>query len=210
MDRRTFLVLAAGMALLPKLFSGQSGDAVAKDVDIHAILRDPDTPVAGNLDGDVIVAAFSDYNCPFCKAAARDLDKFVRDDGKVRLAFKDWPILTNASFYGARLALAAKYQGKYELVHDALMAVPGAGVSQGQMLEAVQTSGVDMTTLLADLAKRAEDIEALLARNAAEARRLGLEGTPAYLIGNRLYNTLDYSGFRRAVADTRRAPEGSS
>lgn len=110
MKRRIFLAFAAGMALLPRFVSTQSGSAVPKGTDMDAIARGPELPSAGNPQGDVTIAAFSDYNCPFCKAAERNLDRLVRDDGNVRLVYKDWPILSSASIYGARLALAAKYQ----------------------------------------------------------------------------------------------------
>ena len=49
--------------------------------------------------GDVEIVAFMDYNCPFCKKSSPDLERFVDDDGKVRLIYKDWPILTDASVY---------------------------------------------------------------------------------------------------------------
>lgn len=60
------------------------------------------------------------------------------------------------------------------------------------MLESLRASGIDMEALQVDLRRHAEDIDALLFR-----RSLSLAGTPSYLIGNPLYNTLDYAGFRR-------------
>jgi len=62
---------------------------------------------------------------PFCKKSSPDLERFVDDDGKVRLVYKDWPILTDASVIGAHLALAAKYQGKYREAHVAMMSIRG-------------------------------------------------------------------------------------
>lgn len=62
------------------------------------------------------------------------------------------------------------------------------------MFAAASDTGVDMDALQADLREHVRDIDALLARNAAQARRLGLDGTPTYLVGNLLYNTLDYAG----------------
>ncbi len=76
----------------------------------------------------------------------------------------------------------------------------------------LSASGIDMEALQVDLRRHAEEIDALLIRNAAQATSLGLAGTPSYLIGNLLYNTLDYAGFRRAVANARRqtAPKDST
>lgn len=201
MQRRHFLMLAgllaAGTALPASALRAQG-------VDVDAILRDPAAPTAGNPKGDVTVVAFLDYNCPFCKKSAPDLERAVREDGRIRLVYKDWPILTEASVYGAQIALAAKYQGGYEKVHRALMAIPGRGVSKEQMLKAVQGSGIDLARLDADLKAHAGDITALLRRNLAQAESLGLQGTPAYLIGPFRTSTLDYAGFKEAFTEARR------
>lgn len=200
MQRRRFLALLAATAVLAPI----GAPAFAQQVDVEAILRDPAAPTAGNPKGDVTIVAYLDYNCPFCKQSAPDLKRAVEEDGGVRLVFKDWPILTEASFYGAQLALAAKHQGKYEVVHDALMAIPGRGISKPRMLEAVTASGVDMARLQADLDAHADDISALLRRNLAQAEALGLQGTPTYLIGPFRTSTLDYEGFKAALAEARR------
>lgn len=203
MRRRTFIKLAA----LAGLWGGLNAVAVqawATDVNVEAILNDPEAPVGGNPRGDVTILTFFDYNCPFCKKSAPELEKFVRADGKVRVVYKDWPILTEASVHAARVALAAKYQGKYELVHTALLAIPGRHIPWEQMDEAIRKSGVDMNRLQADLEAHGADIDALLKRNAEQADSMGLQGTPVYLIGPFLAaSALDYSAFKQAVAKVR-------
>jgi len=203
MKRRVVLALAAGMALLPRFVSTQSGDAVPKGTDMDAIARDPDLPNGGNPEGDVTIAAFSDYNCPFCKATERNLDRLIKDDGKIRLVYKDWPILSSASVYGARLALAAKYQGQYVLIHSALMGIPGGESTRDQMLATVRSSDVDFERLQDDLHEHVGEIDAVYARNAQQVRLLHFEGTPTYLISDIVYNSLSYDGFRSAVAAVR-------
>ena len=190
-------------ALAPKV------PAQAAEIDPQAILHDPEAPVTGNPNGDLTIVAFTDYNCPFCKQAEPALDKVVAADGHIRVVHKDWPILSEASVYGAQLALAAKYQSRYEAVHDALMAIPGRKISKDTMLVAVRSSGVDMDRLDADLKTHEADIKALLARNLAQADALGLQGTPVYLIGPyKVAEALDADGFRRTVADARaRGPQ---
>lgn len=172
--------------------------------DKSAILHDPEAPETGNPKGDVTIVDFTDYNCPFCKKAEPDLLRAVNEDGKVRLVYKDWPILTKASVYGAHLALAAKYQGKYDVAHHALMSIPGAKIPEARMLEAVQASGVDMNRLNADLNTNSAQISALLQRNLDQANALGLQGTPTYLIGPFRTMALDYSGFKQALVEARR------
>lgn len=203
MHRRQILALAAGLSL-----AAACRPAVGQEIDEEAILRDPEAPMGGNPDGDVTVVAFLDYNCPYCKKSAPALARAVKEDGRIRLVYKDWPILSEASVYGAQIALAAKYQGAYEKVHAALMAIPGRGITKERMLKAIQASGVDLNRLDADLQAHAADITALLRRNLAQAQSLGLQGTPTYLIGPFKTPTLDYAEFKEAFAEARRRQAG--
>lgn len=203
--RRSFLQMSMlGVVAL----AASASPSLSQEVDVEAILNDPDAPTAGNPKGDVTIVAFLDYNCPFCKKSAPDLERIVRTDGKIRLVYKDWPILSESSVYGAQLALGAKYQGRYETVHKALMGIPGRGADNDKMLKAVKASGVDMVRLQADLSKNGKQIAALLRRNLAQAQSIGLDGTPTYLIGPFRTSTLDYEGFRQVVADARAGREG--
>ena len=104
---------------------GFASSAQDSNTSSEAILNDPLAPGGGNPKGNLTIVTFFDYNCPFCKKAEPDLERVVKEDGQICLVYKDWPILTKASVYGARMALAAKYQGKYDAVHSALMAIPG-------------------------------------------------------------------------------------
>ena len=206
MDRRRFLHAAALAAASAPLLAvvGARSVAAAGAIDVEAILNDPETPVAGNPAGDVTIVAFMDYNCPFCKKSSPNLEKFVDDDGKVRLVYKDWPILTDASVTGARLALAANYQGKYRQAHVAMMSVRGQKVDEASLRAAVKGAGIDMALLDADLKAHDADISALLKRNGDEASSLGLEVPPVFLIGPfKVAKALDYDEFKATVADFR-------
>ena len=206
MNRRRFLHAAALMAAAAPLLAVADAPPVAAAgaIDVEAILNDPATPVAGDPAGDVAIVAFMDYNCPLCKKSSPDLKKFVDDDGKVRLVYKDWPILTDASVTGARLALAANYQGKYRQAHVAMMSVRGQKVDDASLRAAVKGAGIDMALLDADLKAHDADISALLKRNKDEADSLGLEATPVFLIGPfKVAKALDYDEFKATVADFR-------
>lgn len=208
MQRRTFLT-GAGATLAAAIGMG-SWPALAAKVSLNDVLHDPDAPEGGNPKGDLTIVSFVDYNCPFCKKAEPDLARAVREDGNIRLVFKDWPILTQASVYGARMALAARYQGAYERAHHALMSMSGRAVSQDDMEKAIAAAGIDMPRLKADLDGKAKEITALLARNMDQADALGLQGTPTYLVGPLLASTLDYDGFREIIAEARRQQAGDS
>ncbi|MDG2570916.1 DsbA family protein [Vibrio parahaemolyticus] len=206
MPRLTQSLFAAVLAALSVVFVMSIAPARAQDkaLSVDAILNDPQAPVAGNPKGDITIVAFLDYNCPFCKKSAPDLERIVKTDGKIRLVYKDWPILTPASIHGAQLALAAKYQGKYDEVHHALMSIPGMKISKEKMTEAVQKSGIDMDRLNADLKQHGAEIQALIQRNLDQADALGLSGTPVYLIGPfKASGALTYEQFQQAVSQAR-------
>ncbi|MGQ3675482.1 DsbA family protein [Xanthobacter sp. TB0139] len=182
--------------------AAQAQDKPALDPQI--ILNDPLSPTSGNPKGDVTIVAFFDYNCPYCKKSDPIIEKLARKDGKIRIVYKDLPILSEASVYGAQLVLGAKYQGKYHVAKDALMALPGSKVTPEAMQKAVAASGVDMARLDRDLQTHGDEVMAYLRRTLGQARALGLNSTPVYLIGPyKVAAALDYEGYAEVVADAR-------
>jgi protein-disulfide isomerase len=109
------------------------------------------------------------------------------------------------SIYAAQSALAATYQSKYLQAHDALISAPRLA-EETQVDAALRGAGIDMDRLKKDLAAHGASINALLMRNDAEARGLGMRGTPGVLIGRqRVSNLSDLAGLQAAVAASRRA-----
>lgn len=202
---RCIASLVLSSFLTATIFTTFPSPAVAADdFSKEMILNDPAAPTSGNPAGDVTIVAFLDYNCPFCKQAAPDLERVVRQDGRIRLVYKDWPILTEASKYGARAALAAKYQGKYQEVHNALMSIPGRGISEAQMRQAISATGIDIGQHEIDMSAHAADIDVILNRNLAQADGLGLQGTPAFLVGSFMVpSVVSFDDFQKLVAEAR-------
>lgn len=194
------ICMAAAVPFAVQAASAQDASSMTRD----AILNDPAAPVGGNPKGDVTIVAYLDYNCPYCKTSAAELARVVKEDGKVRLVYKDWPILGSASIVGAQLAIAAKYQGKYEAAHNALMAIPGRRVGTEQMREALAGAGIDMARLDADAKVNGDEIDALVKRTMVQADAMGFQGTPTYLVGPFMTTTLDYDGFKQAISDARK------
>jgi protein-disulfide isomerase len=124
--------------------SAHAADDVAVGHQPRAFFTPPTRRPPGNPKGDGTIVAFLDYNCPFCEKSEPDLERIVKEDGRVRLVYKDWPALTEASIYGAQLALAAKYQGEYDLAHHL-----GLFVSNGDLTGASVADDPD--GLIADL-----------------------------------------------------------
>jgi protein-disulfide isomerase len=150
-----------------------------------ALAARPQTSAAGNPDGDVTIVEFLDYNCPFCKKTAPELQKLLVSDAQVRILYKEWPIFGDVSEYAARSALAAQWQGKFLAAHDALINAPALDESE-QVDTVLKRAGVDLGRLADDRTRHAADIEEALARNAREARALGLRGTPGFVVGRQL------------------------
>ena len=207
MISRSAVMAALAMSLV-SLSAAQAQDA-PNALSRDRILRDADIPVLGNPDGDITIAEYSDYQCPFCKKIAPIVDKVVKDDGKIRMVHKDWPILGDPSPYAAMMVLASKYQNKYEVAHNALMAHVGR-LTEGVIDATLSKAGVDVAKAKADLATNKASIDALLKRNNEQAEGLGFNGTPAFIIGTfRVPGGLTAEQFKLAIADARKAAKNT-
>ncbi len=150
------------------------------------VFFDPDNTVLGNPDGDVSIAEYFDFQCPYCKRDFPMVRKVVEEDGNVRLVMKDWPIFGDVSVHASRLALAAKTLGKGEAVLNALMAVKGR-LSEPMIDATLAQTGFDVAALKAAYAKQKTSIDAAIQRNGAEADAFGFPGTPAYVVNLTFY-----------------------
>ncbi len=149
----------------------------------QALERSAADPVLGNPDGDVTIVEFFDYQCGYCKTMTGPLMELVRDDGRIRLVLKEFPILGPESALAARASLAAGRQGKYEPFHMALMGLRGR-LNEGAIWQVAAETGLDLDRLRKDMA--APEITAVIEANYRLAQALGIEGTPAFAIGNAL------------------------
>jgi protein-disulfide isomerase len=164
--------------------------------------NDPDSPVAGNPNGDVTVVEFFDYRCPYCKQVAPTLTQLLQEDGKVRLVFKELPILGPDSVVASRAALAARAQGKYAQMHEALLRHRGTFDEQA-IAKIATDAGLDAARLKADMAK--PEISAIIDKNRQLARDLSLTGTPAFIVGDKVVpGAADLNTLKMLVADARK------
>jgi protein-disulfide isomerase len=169
------------------------------------VLRDPDIPVAGNVEGDITIVEYFDYQCPYCRKLEPELRQVVQDDGKVRLVWKDWPILGPVSVIAARMALASKYQDKFAQAHDALIGV-NSKLTEPRIRELLAGAGIDVDRASRDLAANAKAIDAILARNNDQATAFGFKGTPSFIVGKfRVPGVLTMEQFGQVIADARKA-----
>lgn len=155
---------------------------------------------------DITIVEYTDYQCPFCRKVHPELKRLAATDKKVRIIYRDWPIFGDASISAARVAIASQWQGKHAAVHDALMNAPRP-MDDAAIKAAAIKGGVDWARLQADMKRRKDEIDALLERNNAQAEALGLQGTPAFLVGNYLVEGgLDFEGLKAAVHKARTTP----
>ena len=168
------------------------------------IFNSPDDYVVGNPQGDVTLVEFLDYNCPYCRKAASEVKALVKADPKLRVVLKEFPVLGPQSLEASRVALAAKPQlkgGRLLEFHMKLMDLRGQ--VNGERAKAVaKEMGLDMVRLEKDV--ESADGRTILENNAALADKLGITGTPAFLIGEQLIpGAVGLEPLRQAVANMR-------
>ena len=167
----------------------------------EALRYDPQSPVIGNPDGDVVIVEFFDYRCPYCKQVADDLRRVVEEDGNIRLVMKEFPILSEESEMAAKAALAAHKQGRYEDFHFTLMTDPG-GLSEASVFAIAEDLDLDLDQLRADM--ESPEINRQLDQIYALAQQIGVRGTPAFVIGDELIpGAISIEAMRAKVAEAR-------
>jgi protein-disulfide isomerase len=165
------------------------------------IFRDPASPAGGNPEGDVNLVEFFDYNCPYCRQVVPDMIKAEANDPKLRLVYKEFPILGPNSRFAAKAALAAHRQGKYVAFHQALMQAKGI-VDEARVLSTAAAVGLDAERLKADMEDPA--IQAAIDRNLALARALRIDGTPGFVIGEQIVRgAVDLDTMERFIREAR-------
>lgn len=147
--------------------------------------NDPGSPVGGNPNGDVTVVEFFDYRCGYCKRVHAPLMEMIKEDGNVRLVYKEFPILGPESMTAAKAALAAWQLApeKYAAYHDALMSARGE-YSKEKILSIAAEVGIDSKAISARM--DSDEIETNISLTHRLAQTLGITGTPAFVIGDEL------------------------
>lgn len=168
-----------------------------------ALVNSAGSQVLGNPNGDVTVIEFSDYTCPFCKAAEPRLQQLIKDDKNVKLVVIEFPILRPESLVAAKASLASARQGKYAPFHQALMGFRGQ-LTEPAIFDVAKEAGLDTERLRRDM--NAPEIADAIIGNFNLARALRITSTPTFIIGNRMVTessaTLD---FVKTVAAARAA-----
>ncbi len=166
------------------------------------LLNDPSAPSAGNPTGDVTIVEFFDYRCPYCKKVAPSVEALLQEDPKLRVVYKEFPILGSESIFAARAAFAANKQGKYKPFHSAMMAATGQ-ITEEVVLKIAAEVGLDIAKMKTDM--KAPEIDEIIKRNYDLANALGIHGTPSFIIGDSLVpGAVELATLRQMVAAARK------
>ncbi|MBA4090311.1 MAG: disulfide bond formation protein DsbA [Sphingobium sp.] len=163
-----------------------------------------ETPYAGAWEGaanaDVTVVEFFDYACGYCRASLPDLAKLVANDAKVKVVYRELPILSDESSAAAKVSLLAAERGQYMAYHKALY---GAGkVTRDTIVAAAAKAGI--TRSEAETAIASSKYDAEIQSNIALAQKLQASGTPTFVIGGQVLNgAVGYDALKDGVASAR-------
>lgn len=175
-------------------------DVIAKNRD--AIFNPPEATVIGNVKGDVTVVEFFDYNCGYCKSMFPAVMETLAEDGKIKLVVKEFPILGPASETAAKAALAARKQGRYSEMHQALLNHKGS-LTDGLILQIAEDQGINVPQLQADM--KDKSIRDIIDRNRDLARELQISGTPAVFVGDNFFpGAISKENLKIAIEEARR------
>lgn len=138
---------------------------------------------------------FIDYACRYCRRAAPFVLSLTDEYPHLRVVFKEFPILGEASYEAARASVAAARQPGWRTFHEALM-VPPYGLSVDDAIHrAAVMAGLDLERLASDM--RSAHTQGVIERTLQLARSLGINATPTVVARNGLGNVLVETGIRR-------------
>jgi len=152
---------------------------------------------AGAADGDVVLVEFFDYACGYCRASNPDVERLLREDPRLKVVWRELPVLGPNSETAAAVSMAAARQGRFRQFHDRLFSL--GRPTEATIAEAIRSVGVQPRGLTPE--HRAE-----ISRNIELARTIGSTGTPTFIVGDRvLEGAVGYETLKQAIAAARAA-----
>ncbi|HMO77014.1 MAG TPA: thioredoxin domain-containing protein [Sphingopyxis sp.] len=196
--------IRANPQIIPEAIEAQRNKEIAKAIDaVRPALEKPYAGAwAGHADADVTLVVFTDYACGFCRASLPDIDRLLREDRRLKVVFRELPIISARSRDAALMALAAARQGKYDAFHRAMFAAPS--LDPASIAAAAEKVGV-VTDGSADATANEALFQRELDSNLVLANQLQLNATPTWVVGGELLQgQIGYPALREAVARARK------
>ncbi len=165
------------------------------------LLKDIDNPGIFRKQANLTIYEFFDYNCGYCKSVLRTIMNVLAEDKKINLVFVEFPILSQQSYIAAKVVLASKKQNLYNKFHLSLMKIKGR-VNEEKVFSTAKKIGLDIDQLKKDMNN--PEIEQQLIKNREIAKSLGLNGTPAFIIGDIIYSgALNLNNLKEIIKQSR-------
>lgn len=180
----------------------QQKEAAAQIAPLRGALETPfPGAVLGNPDGKVTLVEFTDFACGYCRRSVEDVEALIAANPDLRVVIRELPIIAPESGPAAKMALAAAAQGRYPAFHKAMFSGDRPGAAS--IDAAAKTAGLDLAAARTFAAQPSTEQE--LARNLDLARRLGINGTPAWIVGDRLITgAVGKEALAEAIASARK------
>ena len=193
--------------IIPEAVDRLQAKRIAASID--ASRQAIETPYAGAWEGaakgDVTVVEFFDYACGYCRASLPDLARLVGEDKRVKIVYREMPILSDQSLEAAKVSLLAAEKGQYMPFHRALYA--SGKVTRDTILAAAAKVGITRPAAEAAIGSSKYDEE--IRSNIALAQKLNASGTPTFVIGDQVLNgAVGYDALKKAVEAAREKPKG--
>ncbi|MCD8497373.1 MAG: DsbA family protein [Alphaproteobacteria bacterium] len=182
----------------------QEAEASSKLKQFKPYFTAADRPSAGaSADkAKITIVEFFDYNCGYCKRALPDVVSAISENDDVRVVFQEMPILSPLSQNAAKWAEAAHFQGKYFEFHKGLMEFQG-NKTEDALSDIAKKAGLDVAKLKKDA--ESKEVQENIEKSMAAAREIGIQGTPAFIVGDTLYRGyIGEDGMRQAIEEARK------
>jgi protein-disulfide isomerase len=170
----------------------------------NELYNDTNSPQYAPDNFDVSIVEFYDYGCGYCKKAQAIVDDLIKADPKVRIIYKDFPILGEPSQEMAKVSTAVNIiaPNSFRKFHDALMKTNERGKQAA--LKAAKSAGIDTKKIEETLKSEKDKIEKILQDNLALGSSIGINGTPGFVIGEELIpGAMDVNVFKEKIASLR-------
>jgi protein-disulfide isomerase len=169
------------------------------------LFNDPNSGTSGAADADVVIVEFFDYACGYCKKAQASVAQLLAEDKKVKIIYKEYPILGQASVEMSQVAVAVNIidPAAYRKFHDALM--KSNAHSKDEAIKIAKSVGVSGEKLEKTLKADADKIGKILQANSMLGTSIGINGTPGFVIGEELIpGAVDVATFKEKIAALRK------
>ncbi len=169
------------------------------------LFKESSDPVYAPKGYDVSIVEFFDYNCGYCKKVQATVEDLIKQDKKVRIIFKELPILGASSVELSKVSIAVNMisAGNYLSFHNAIM--KGNYRNREEAISVASGLGIDAQKLEKTLESKRSEIESKIKANQDLAASIGINGTPGFVIGENLIpGAIELSALKEKVSAERK------